>query len=49
MQQEPQEENYGHEEEILQNINFNIDYEGENLLDPYGRGGVQGQNAEIVE
>ena len=49
VQPEIQEENYGHEEEILQNINFNIDYEAENLLDPYGRSGVQAQNADMDE
>ena len=49
MQPETQEENYGHEEEILQNINFNIDQEAENLLDPYGRGGVQAQNVDMEE
>ena len=44
-----QPENNGQEEEILQNIDFNIDYEAENLLDPYGGDGVQVQNVDMDE
>ena len=44
-----QPENNGQEQEILQNIDFNVDYEAENLLDPYGGDGVQVQHVDMDE
>ena len=33
----------------MQNIDFNLDYEAENLLDPYGGDGAQVQHVDMDE
>lgn len=44
-----QPENCDQEEDMLRNINFNMDCEADNLMDPYGQDGIQVQDADWEE